>query len=354
MLRQFRSMAMVVVICLSGLSLPTPGQLTKPSAQPIRENHSLSKGQSPGKEQQDDVANEHQTGFGPVVRIDDGQFKQLTENLKSGTPRIGPFPVDLTTILNALLWITAIIVTWRIASTQTKHNKKQFAINLHAQYFEVNHYLHVIAPVVEIRMKWWFLKDSAQTLYRKEVIEGWPPYHRFTEDPSGLDRYLGGVSADEDFSRMHFRDQKKRKSLTEHQALSAFLHFWSHLSTFISKRVADRDTCIELFADTYRYHLDFIRELRDSVVDNWRKHAGDGGNRDRPRWIRNTELLEQQLFGKGATAQPTATKADENSSGLLKPVASQKEIWLILFGDLSLLRRSFLMRRVLREGPSVV
>ena len=318
MLRRFHSIA-VVVICLSDLAL-----LLASAAQTIQKppqasaNPSASRGQESEKKHNGGVEQEQYSG--PAVTIRDDQVNRLIRGLKSDTPRIGPFSVDLATILTASLWLFAIYITWRIASAQTKHNRIQMAISLHAQYFGVEHYLHVVAPVVEIRMKWMLLDERSRSRYREEVIEGWPPYERFTSDRGGFRRYLPDSAPDEDFSRVHFKDQKQRQSLTEHQALSAYLHFWSHLSVFISKRVADRDTCIELFADTYKYNLDFIRELRDAVVKNWSETKAIHGGSDEPRWVTNTQVLEQQLFGHGATVESKRAKSDGDSSASTRSV----------------------------------
>ena len=330
----------MAVIFLSGIRLPASGPQTKPYARQVQESRSASQNQEHSREQKG-VPVEREQDTNPVIRIREDQFERLIENIKSNAPRIGRFPVDLPTILgafaailNAILWVTAIKVSRRIASAQTRHNSQQTAISLHAQYFGVEHYLNVVAPVVEIRMKWMHLTEPARQKYRNEVIEGWPPYDRYTEDRSGFRRYLPESAPDvpdKDFSGMHFKDQKQRQSLTEHQALAAFLHFWSHLSAFISKGVADRDTCIELFSDTYRYNLDFIRELRDAVVKNWPQNREDHRSSDRPpRWVASTQLLEQQLYGNKTIAEPTQINTDHDSSIPSRPVTARKGVWLSL------------------------
>ena len=137
-------------------------------------------------------------------------------------------------------------------------------------------------------MKWLYLPEPDRSLYRQEVVKGWA---RYADDPSSMKRYAPESASVTDFGASHFKEQGIRESLTEHQALSAFLHFWSNLAVLIKTGLADRRICVSLFADAYRYNLEFVRQLREDVSKSL-------GNDDVvPAWIANTLSLEKILYG---------------------------------------------------------
>jgi hypothetical protein len=220
-------------------------------------------------------------------------MERLIQQLKSDKPRLGPFELsDLAGLLAVLLAAVAIYVTWFIAHTQTTINARQTAVNLHSELYGVENYIHVVAPAAGVRSKWFYLQEPQRSQYRQEVIKGWAHY---ADDPANIKRYAPELSAGTDLSAMHFREQGTRQSLTEHQSLSAFLHFWSNLAVLIDKGLADRSISVSLFADAYKYNLEFIGQLRKSVVN------GLGKNDVRPAWMANTESLEKVLYGGTAT-----------------------------------------------------
>jgi len=230
------------------------------------------------------------------------QIDRLIQQLRSDKPKVGPFEVaDLTSLLAVLLAAGAILVTWFIARTQKVISGRQTAVSLHMQLYGVEHFIHVVAPAAGVRMRWLYLPEPDRSEYRQEVVKGWAHY---ADDPSNIKRYAPESASGTDFSASHFREQGIRQSLTEHQALSAFLHFWSNLAVLIQAGLADRSICVSLFADAYRYNLEFVRQLRENVSEGL--STGDVF----PAWIANTRLLEEILYGStpGSTPKgPVAT-----------------------------------------------
>jgi hypothetical protein len=180
-----------------------------------------------------------------------------------------------------------ISITKQIAESQVDTNRRQIAILLHDKYFGIDHYLHVVAPTAHIRLKWKLLPESEKERYRDEVVQGWP--RKFPKS-SDLSRYIPLDERGDNYTEQHFQKTNTKQALTEHQSLSAFLYFWSNLSVLIREGLADTAICVELFATTYNYSREFIKELRERV----RSEVAD--EKLLPRWIRNTESLEEVFY----------------------------------------------------------
>src|ERR1700682_181377 len=194
-----------------------------------------------------------------ILELRQDQMDRVIQQLKSDKPKLGPFEItDLISLIAVLLAFGAIYVTWFIAHAQKTINSRQTAVTLHSEFYRVEHYIHVVAPVVEVRMKWLYLPEPQRRQYQQEVVKGWAHY---TDDPSNMKRYAS-ESATGDLGASHFIKQGIRQSLTEHQALSAFLHFWSNLAVLIRTDLADRRISISLFAETYGYNRQFVHQLR--------------------------------------------------------------------------------------------
>ena len=216
----------------------------------------------------------------PIVQLQPDQFNRLIEQFKSDAPK----PQRVTSLIAVLLPVCAIIITLFIADTQKRINRRQTAVKLHGEFYGVEHFIHVVAPAAQVRIKWRYLEESERKRFRQEVASGW------RDDPSNIDRYIPNRSSGENYIATHFQEQGSRKSLTEHQALSSFLHFWSNLAVMIETGLADRKICVSLFADAYRYNRLFIGELREAV-------SKGRDPKDLPAWIKNTLSLERILYG---------------------------------------------------------
>jgi hypothetical protein len=219
-------------------------------------------------------------------------------------PKIGGLEIpDLIGIIAAILASTAIFVTWKIAWNQTKISKQQTAIHLHQQYYGIENYLHVIAPTVQVRLKWMFLNEPDREQYRDEVVKGWA---RFFRDPDGLARYVSDF-ASADHCKAHFQATNQKQSLTEHQSLTTFLHFWSNLYSMLRQGLVDKKLCRALFTHAYNYNKDFIYQLRERVKSQLAEEDVI------PPWIERTSALEKILYKHQRPMGTTSSKqsADE-------------------------------------------
>jgi hypothetical protein len=242
------------------------------------------------------------SGVPQVLELRQDQMDRLIQQLKSDKPKLGPFEVgDLASLFAVLLAACAIYATWFIAHTQARINSRQTAVNLHSELYGVEYYIHVVAPTAGVRMKWMYLPEPDRGRHRQEVVKGWAHY---ADDPSNIKRYAPESALGADFGARHFSEQGTRQSLTEHQALSAFLHFWSNLAVLIKTGLADKAIWVSLFADAYRYNLQFVRQLRDTVLKSL------GPDDVVPAWIANTRSLEEILSGSVLPSIPKEPVAE--------------------------------------------
>lgn len=189
--------------------------------------------------------------------------------------------LDLSDWLTLLVAIFAALIAFFVPWTQRRISRRQSTISLHQSYWSVENYLRVIAPSFGVRLNWAELSEQ----YRETVLKGW------TEtDKSGKYGLYMGPEPVGDPAEQHFRKATGKDKLTEHQALTLSLYWWSQCATYYRHKLVDRELFHDLFRDTFGYTREFLLEFCDAV----QKELGEGA--DIPQWIESIRFLEEEVF----------------------------------------------------------
>lgn len=231
-----------------------------------------------------------------IYALTDSQFREI----------VAPNPwARRSVIVSGTLSATFIVVTFIMAMVQKRSTEDVAALQRHLIRHEYTARVYdefysprlrnVVDIVYQISLKWspdstgrWPKEagDVSTRLYadhrayREAVISGWP-----VNSGEDFDLYFVDYAVD------HFKTPIPQAGLTEHQALSVFLHFWSNLEAMIESQVVDEKLATSLFAPMYGYHRDFIAELRGEIE----QRQGTASNP--PPWIPNTSKLERRFYG---------------------------------------------------------
>lgn len=240
------------------------------------------------------------SGRPSIVRVLAFASLVLSSPVRAGAPQGGTanlqfFGITLTDVLLLTLTAAALILTWAITVYQWRLARKQYAVQLHAEYYGFEHYVNVVSAVVQVRLKWLFTPDDGQrSAYRELVAAGWAPGALKTDQAPHDVTYRLYVrqseQAADDPIVSHYHASASATGLTEHQAVGALLHFWSRLAALLDAKAVDRRLSKELFAPAYEYNRQFFASLRETIEASI--VAGD----PRPAWLDHTRTLER-LFG---------------------------------------------------------
>lgn len=189
--------------------------------------------------------------------------------------------VSLLDIVSSfLLSIVAIIITYYLSKKDNKAAQKRLNIELMERYHGIDFYRDIISVVWEIRIKWFNLPKKKRDEYHKEVVLGWEGY----SDMSGSES-LNHEIPPNFMTINHHLTPIKKDALTEHQALTIYLSFWSTLYQYFESESIS-DDFISVWKEKYYYNQEFIASLRDAIRD--RKKDEDY----LPTWVTTTEKLE--------------------------------------------------------------
>jgi hypothetical protein len=202
------------------------------------------------------------------------------------------FGIKFTDVLLLVLTAAALVLTWAITAYQWRLARKQNAVQLHAEYYSVEHYGSVVSAVVQVRQKWLSISDeNERTAYRQLVAAGWAPAALKTGEAPSAVRFRLYVRRDDqpnlDPIEAHYHVPAGVAGLSEHEALAALLHFWSRLAGLLDAKAVDRRLAREFFAPAYEYNRVFFASLREMVGPSIVR--GD----PRPAWLDHTRALEQ-------------------------------------------------------------
>ena len=154
------------------------------------------------------------------------------------------------------------------------------AIALHEYFLSPDFYSKVRAPVFQVGLTWMHLKEDLRGPYRDAVVQGW------TTDvgENKLNIYVPlPPNSQEECMLYHFQTPKGLPSLTEHQALTAMLRFWTRTRILIDLKMLDRSLVRSLFQDEFGHLRVFLRSLSEAV-------SGTGNT---PRWIDDLDQLDK-------------------------------------------------------------
>jgi hypothetical protein len=202
--------------------------------------------------------------------------------------------MKLTDVLLLALTAAAIVLTWAITSYQWRLGRRQNAIQLHGEYYGVEHYAGVVSPIAQMRLRWLHLPDDHdRERYRDVLAAGWAPALLFSNGDAGARRFKLYVHSDypeTDLIHSHYHVTIDGSRLSEHQVLAAMLHFWSRLAGLLEANAIDRRLAKQFFAPAYEHNRKFFAELRQRVRQGNRE-----GDPHAP-WLEHTEELDR-FFG---------------------------------------------------------
>jgi hypothetical protein len=202
------------------------------------------------------------------------------------------FGIKFTDVLLLVLTAAALVLTWAITAYQWRLARKQNAVQLHAEYYSVEHYGSVVSAVVQVRQRWMSLPgENERTAYRRLVAAGWAPAALKTGEAPSAVRFRLYVRRDVqpniDPIEAHYHVPAGVAGLSEHEAVAALLHFWSRLAGLLDAKAVDRRLAREFFAPAYEYNREFFAGLRELVEPSIVR--GD----PRPAWLDHTRALEK-------------------------------------------------------------
>jgi hypothetical protein len=200
------------------------------------------------------------------------------------------FGLGLSDALTISLTFAGVLLAIVIPLTQYRIAQRQLTISLHETYWSVETYVRVIAPSYAVQKGWQGLPEQVRVNYREIVLQGWAPHLPSPEDEYEL--YLGAPPEIQDFAAHHFRTPVGNDKLTEHQALTLLLYWWSHLAEYYRNRLVNRRLFRALFRDAFGYKKAFLLDLCSSMESRLT------GTDTRPQWIDSIRYLTDVLEPK--------------------------------------------------------
>ncbi|MCL7931078.1 hypothetical protein [Halomonas llamarensis] len=178
-----------------------------------------------------------------------------------------------------------VFVTLWINFAAQRRAQRELAIKLHEVFLSSEFYARVRAPAYHIGLQWHHLPKEIQIEYRKAVVSGWA----FDKSYNKLEHYLSDFpSAKTQVIPSHFQKPLSSTTLTEHQALTALLRFWTRLNIHRKHRSIENAIVKDLFYDEFCYGAAFLNELADAVETRIEQ------GQIKPRWI--DDIRELTLF----------------------------------------------------------
>jgi len=176
----------------------------------------------------------------------------------------------------------------RLRLAEEERARKDRSVSLHEYFLNPAFYAQVRAPAYQVSLSWSHLPNDLKEKYRNIVIQGWV----FSTVKDKLDFYVTSPPDNLDsMAKYHFQSPRGLASLTEHQALSALLRFWTRIRILLKENLIDHKVTKELFRDQFCYDVAFFDELSKGVTEKLQ----DG--MVIPRWIDDIDYLKRFFSG---------------------------------------------------------
>ncbi|MCH8479306.1 MAG: hypothetical protein LAT56_15400 [Wenzhouxiangella sp.] len=171
----------------------------------------------------------------------------------------------------------AVIVSIVMHFSAKKRAAKDLTIKIHENYLDPDFYAKARAPAFHVGLQWRDLPRSIRSAYREAVIDGYlykPQQHE-------LSMYISHVPNHESqIITHHFQKPIGASTLTEHQALSAYLHFWKRLAVYKENNFINPKLTKKIFKGDFVYGCQFMNELADAVEKSYIE-----AEEEKPKWI---------------------------------------------------------------------
>lgn len=189
-------------------------------------------------------------------------------------------------LLTILVGIFSLLHTYISYRSKTLLDSRNRTTQLFEELYSVEGYSAIVAPVFNIMLKWNGLNEPAKSEYKKVIIDGWVGF----ENAPTIKVDLFCEAMDNNMAEFHYKKRKEAGEITEHEALTAFLYFWSKLDLMLTNKVIDNKLTKSLFKVQFNYYRSFIKDLRNILDENINE------NDFRPAWYEATLKLEK-FFG---------------------------------------------------------
>jgi hypothetical protein len=131
------------------------------------------------------------------------------------------------------------------------------------------------------------LPEPQRKAYRDVVIQGWA----FDPADDKLSLYIPRPLENPDKAiPYHFQTPRGLSSLTEHQALTLLLRFWTRIRILIDLEMINPQLVQSFFKDEFDYERDFCKQLSSAVADEL-----NPSKMVIPRWLEDMKRLEEMF-----------------------------------------------------------
>lgn len=188
--------------------------------------------------------------------------------------------------------VFAAVITVGLNAELRRRARRSATLQLHEFYLSPQFYASVRSPAYCVQLQWNHLPPDVRPQYRRIVVSGWA----HNENADTLSAYAPDFpTSRDDIIKHHFQTPRALPSLTEHQALTALLRFWSRLNKHLSLHLIDRHVTRVIFRDEFEYNRTFFRELANEVV------AAMPTTKAPPTWVK--DLNELDVFFEKTTSR---------------------------------------------------
>src|ERR1700686_1789369 len=161
--------------------------------------------------------------------------------------RRGIVEIDTTIvagIVAAVAGLLAVALTehWQRSSKrrQDEIERRQNALRLHERIYSTDFAIQVTRPMWLVTQKWKYLPAEAKKRYHDVVVSAWTDPDRYYREKFYQKHDQLKVVPDWPLADEHFDVDGGNSSpvrLSEHQALSSFLHFFGNLSIYVDEHL---------------------------------------------------------------------------------------------------------------------
>lgn len=153
------------------------------------------------------------------------------------------------------------------------------------QYYDASFYGSVISPVFSLAIKL-ASDEAANKEYWDVIVDGWMPPTKGASHLRKLhDENFGQEKPVQD---QHYRHVDRLDDLSEHQALTVFLQYWTTLHQLWDSDLLDKKLSRKLFRTPFSYYRNFLFELSDKVKARLQPDQYPG-------WIDAVAFLDKRL-----------------------------------------------------------
>lgn len=158
------------------------------------------------------------------------------------------------------------------------------SVDLYNEFYSAESYRRIVAPVYRMMLKWRAYTGEQREAYMQAMRASWTGAR--TEPERLLEAYNSQSRLDLDPIEAHFRDTFSTEVFTEHEALTAFLYFWTKLDMMRSSGLVSNSVVKRMFCGPFDYYREFLAELRNQVTPRIDQD-------DAPPWIDATTRLDK-------------------------------------------------------------